>query len=67
MNEPTIGPALMFGVVFAPVYLILLGWFFGRPGGLRLPLIGVGFLAGLTILVWGGMALFALVLDLLFF
>jgi hypothetical protein len=66
MNEPGIGPALLFGVVLAPVYLMLAGWLLGRPRELRLPLIGLGFLAGFTLLAWGAMALFALFLDLVF-
>jgi hypothetical protein len=67
MNAPPLGIWLILGVVFAPVYLMLAGWLFGRPRELRLPLIGIGFLFGLTILAWGGMAVLAVVLDLMFF
>jgi hypothetical protein len=66
MSELAVGPILIFGIVLAPVYLMLAGWLFGRPRELRLPLIGVGFLVGFTALAWGGMALFALLVDLLF-
>lgn len=65
MTSP-VGPTLIFGIVFAPVYLMLAGWVFGRPRELRLPLIGIGFLAGFTMLAWGGMALFGLLVDLVF-
>jgi hypothetical protein len=67
MKAPTFGLWLLLGIVFAPLYLMLAGWFFGRPRGLRLPLIGVGFLIGLTVLAWGGLAMFAFLLDVVFF
>ena len=66
MTELTLGPVLIFGIVLAPVYLMLAGWFLGRPRDLRLPMLGVGLLVGFTALAWGGMALFALLLDLVF-
>lgn len=65
MNTPAYGLWLLFGVVLTPLYLMLAGWIFGRPRQLRLPLIGVGFLIGLTVVAWGGMALFALLLGAL--
>ena len=67
MTDGPIGLFLIFGVVLSPVYLILAGWLFGRPRELRLPLIGVGLIAGFTALAWGGMGLFALAVDLLYF
>lgn len=66
MNTASYGLWLLFGVVLAPFYLMLAGWFFGRPRELRLPLIGAGFLVGLTILAWGGMAIFGLLLEATF-
>lgn len=67
MSTPTFGLWLLLGIVFSPFYLMLAGWFLSRPRGLRLPLIGVGFLVGLTALAWGGMALFAILLGILFY
>ena len=61
------GEVLILGIVFAPVYLMLLGWFLGRPRDLRLALVGVGYLTGITVAMWGGLALFAVVLKLVFF
>jgi hypothetical protein len=58
---------LLLGIVFAPFYLMLGGWFLSRPRELRLPLIGVGLLIALTALAWGGMALFAFLLNLAFY
>lgn len=67
MSAPAFGLWLLFGIVLTPVYLMLTGWFLGRPRELRLPLIGLGFLIGLTVLAWGGMALFALLLRIAFY
>lgn len=66
MNPPTYGLWLLLGIVFAPFYLMLAGWVFGRPRECRLPLIGIGFLLGLTVVAWGGMAVAAVLLDLAF-
>jgi hypothetical protein len=64
VTELAVGPILLFGIVLTPVYLMLAGWFLGRPREARLPLIGVGFLAGFTVLAWGGMALLGVLLKL---
>ena len=61
------GEILILGIVFAPVYIMLLGWFLGGPRQIRLPLLGVGYLVGTTVAMWGGLALFALVLEVAFF
>lgn len=66
MSATGVGGPLILGVVLAPVYLMLAGWFLGRPRQLRLPLVGVGLLIGFTVLAWGGMALLALLLDVAF-
>lgn len=67
MSAPTYGLWLLLGVVFAPFYLTLAGWVFGRPRDLRLPLVGMGFLVGLTAVAWGGMALVALLFHVAFY
>ena len=66
-NTSTYGLWLLLGIVFSPFYLMLGGWLFGRPRELRLPLIGIGFLVGLTVVAWGGMALFAWFLNIAFY
>jgi hypothetical protein len=66
MSGTAVGPVLIFGIVLSPVYLMLAGWLLGRPRGLRLPLIGIGYLAAFTVLAWVGLAVFGLVVDLLF-
>lgn len=67
MDAPSYGILLLLGIVFAPFYLTLAGWFLGRPRELRLPLIGLGFLVGLTALAWGGMALFGALIHVVFY
>ena len=61
------GEILILGIVFAPIYLMLLGWFLGRPRDLRLALIGVGYMTTITVGMWGGLALFAAALKVVFF
>lgn len=61
------GTILIFGVVMAPVYMMLIGWFAGSPRELRTPLLGVGILASVTVGLWAGLALLGVALGLLFF
>lgn len=66
MSGTAVGPVLIYGIVLSPVYLMLVGWLLGRPRELRLPLIGIGLLVAFTVLAWGGLAVFGLVIDLVF-
>ena len=61
------GTILIFGVVLAPVYLMLVGWFAGHPRELRTPLLGVGILVSVTVGLWGGLAVLGALIGLLFF
>lgn len=61
------GTVLIFGVVLLPVYIMLVGWFAGTPRELKTPLLGVGILASVAVGLWGGLAIFAALLGLLFF
>ena len=67
MDAPSYGIWLLLGIVFAPFYLTLGGWFLGRPRQMRLPLLALGSLIGLTALAWGGMALFGVLIHLVFY
>jgi hypothetical protein len=67
MNEPAIGPVLMFAVVLSPIYVMLVGWFAERPREVRPALIGVGYLVGFTLAAWAGAALLGVLLGLFFF
>lgn len=64
-----IGPGtwLIFGIIGLPVYTVLLAWFLGKPRDTRTALLGVSYLVGLTVLLWTGMFVKTVVLDLLFF
>jgi hypothetical protein len=61
------GTWLLFGIVLLPVYLMLLGWFFGRPRNLRLVLLGLGYLIGITLGMWVGLGVFVALLGIVFF
>ncbi len=61
------GEIVILGIVFAPVYLMLAGWFLGRPRELRLPLMGVAYLVSITVGMWVGLALFAAALGVVFY
>lgn len=58
---------LVLGIILLPVYGMLVGWFIGKPRSARLALMGVGYLVGLLVLLWGGLFVFAEVLRLVFF
>ena len=66
---PFVGPGtyLIFGIVLAPVYLMVAAWFLGEPSDLQKSLLGVGFLAGLTTALWGGLFVATMVIKVVFF
>ena len=66
MYVPYVGTWLIFGIVLSPVYMVLVGWFVGKPRNLRLSLMGVGYVVGLTTLLWVGLAVMTVVTRLLF-
>ena len=66
MYVPYVGTWLIFGIVLVPVYVILLGWFLGKPRNLRVSLMGVGYVVGLIALLWAGLAVMSTVVRLLF-
>ncbi len=66
MYVPFVGTWLIFGIVLLPVYMVLLGWFIGKPRNLRLSLMAVGYVAGLTALLWVGLAVMTVVVRALF-
>jgi hypothetical protein len=66
---PLLGPGtwLIFAIVLAPIYLMLLGWFFGDPSDKRTELFGVGYIAVLIVSLWGGFWVLTLVIKGVFF
>lgn len=64
---PGPGTWLIFGIVLLPVYGMLAAWFVGEPTDTRTALLGVGYLVGLTVLLWAGMAVKTLLIGGIFF
>lgn len=66
---PLVGPGtyLIFGIVLVPVYLMLVAWFRGEPSDRSTALLGVGYLAGLTTVLWGGLFVATMVIKFAFF
>ena len=65
----TAGPGtwLIFGVIGLPVYMVVLGWFLGRPRDHRKAMLALGYLVGFTVLLWTALLLKTLLLGLVFF
>lgn len=65
----TYGPGtwLIFGIILVPVYVVILAWFFGKPRDTKTAALGLGYLVGLTTLLWTGMFIKTVVIDVLFF
>lgn len=61
------GTILIFGIVLAPLYAVIVGWFRGRPSDNELSVMGLLYLAGITVALWGGLLLFSLLLGVVFF
>lgn len=61
------GTWLIFGIVLLPVYLMLLGWFAGSPRDTGTAILGVGYLVGMTVLLWGGLLILTLLIGAVFF
>ena len=66
---PTLGPGtwLIFGIVLAPVYGLLLGWFLGEPRDSQTSTLGVVYLVGFTVALWGGLGVLTILLGVIFF
>lgn len=66
---PVVGPGtyLIFGIVMVPVYGMLLGWFFGDPIDRTRWWLGLSYVVGITVALWGGLYLFTVLLGVVFF
>ena len=64
---PGPGTVLVFGVILVPVYVMVAAWFLGEPRDRKTAFLGLGYLVGLTTLLWVGMFLKTVVIDLVFF
>lgn len=65
----TFGPGtwLIFGIILVPVYTVILAWFLGEPRDTKTAVLGLGYLVGLTTLLWTGMFIKTVVIDVVFF
>jgi hypothetical protein len=65
---PFVGPGtyLIFGIVLLPIYIMVVAWFLGDPRDLVKGLHGVGYLAGLTVALWGGLYVATMVIKYVF-
>lgn len=66
---PFVGPGtyLIFGIVLLPIYLMLAAWVLGDPSDRRSALLGVSYLAGLTVALWGGLFVLTMIIRFAFF
>ena len=66
---PFVGPGtyLIFGIVLLPIYIMVVAWFLGRPRERTKGLLGVGYLAAITVGLWGGLFVATMVIKLAFF
>lgn len=66
---PFVGPGtyLIFGIVLLPIYVMIMSWYLGRPRDTTKASLGLGYLAGLTIGLWGGLYVVTVIIKLLFF
>ncbi|MDZ7731546.1 MAG: hypothetical protein U5K37_12525 [Natrialbaceae archaeon] len=61
------GTWVVFGIIFIPVYTMLIAWFAGRPRNPKKALMGITYLLGITTALWGGLFLTTVVIGLVFF
>lgn len=61
------GTVLIFGIVLAPLYAVIIGWFRGKPSDNKLSVMGLLYLTIITVGLWGGLLVFSLLLGGVFF
>jgi hypothetical protein len=60
------GTVVIFGLIFAPLYSVLIGWFAGEPSDAEIGFLGVGYLASFIASLWGGLFVLTVILGVLF-
>jgi len=65
MVEP--GTVLIFGIVLAPVYAMLIGWFAGEPSDPKIATLGIGYLVGLIASLWIALTVISVLIGVVFF
>ncbi len=61
------GTFLIFGVILLPPYVMVIAWFLGRPRDKNTGLLGVTYLVGIIVSMWGSMLILTVLLGLVFF
>ncbi|WP_276256111.1 hypothetical protein [Halomontanus rarus] len=61
------GTWLIFGIIGLPVYTVIIAWFLGEPRDTKTAALGLGYLVGLTVLLWTAMFIKTILLDIVFF
>lgn len=66
---PLVGPGtyLIFGIILAPVYGMLIAWTIGKPIDRTRWLLGVGYVFGITLLLWVGLFILTVLIGVVFF
>lgn len=66
---PFVGPGtyLIFGIVLLPIYIMIAAWFLGQPREKQKALLGVGYLAVITVGLWGGLFVATMLIKFVFF
>jgi len=66
---PFVGPGtyLIFGIVLAPIYVMVAAWYLGDPSDRSLAGLGVAYLAGITTALWGGLFVVTMIIKFAFF
>lgn len=65
MVEP--GTVLIFGIVLAPVYSMVIGWFAGEPSDSKTAVLGLGYLVGLIASLWIALTVISILIGVVFF
>lgn len=64
MSTTTLGLYVLFGVLWLPLYLILIGWFTDGPKDVRTAAIGLGYFVVIATAIIGSTVVLALFLGL---
>ncbi|MDR5672531.1 putative membrane protein [Halalkaliarchaeum sp. AArc-CO] len=64
MSTTTLGLYVLFGVLWLPLYLILIGWFTDAPNDVRTAAIGLGYFVAIATAIIGSTVVLALFLGL---
>lgn len=60
------GTWVIFGVIGLPVYTVLLAWFLGYPRNVKSAMMGVTYLVGFIVALWGGLFALTMVIHFAF-